>query len=123
VADAQAPAPTYLVGFEPNIMLERSTFRNLNFGVATQHLSVADVGLLTMHGYPALPYEPFDNLGIVLNLQGYPGGLEVKDSTLSTNLVYIPDIFPSLRNQLSDFDKSMTKAINELAFFKDERLN
>jgi hypothetical protein len=122
VADFQAPTPTYFAGFEPTILLEKSTFMNLNQGVATQYLSVADVGTLTMYGFPKVPYEPFDNLGIVLNLQGYPGGVELKNNTMVNNLVFIPDIFPSLRTKEFDFENSVQGLISELATFKDEKL-
>jgi len=73
-ADSQVTQPTgFLAGYDPAVFIDSSSFINLNHGTAIQYLSVAGLGSQKLAGYPAVPYEPFDNLGIVLNLQGFPG--------------------------------------------------
>ena len=69
VADSQeGTAPEFKLADLPNLMLYSSEMRNLNWGKATRFLSFEGSGLHTLYGYPQVPYEPFDNLGIVLNL-------------------------------------------------------
>lgn len=42
-----------------------------------------------------IPY--FDNHGAVLNLEGFPGKVSVKDSSIENNMYYIADVFPTYR--------------------------
>lgn len=49
-----------------------------------------------------MQYPTFDNHGSVMNLQGYPGSVNVIGSTITNNLVYIPDVFPSKRSPLDE---------------------
>ena len=56
-------------------------------------------------------------------MQGFPGGIELHRCIVSKNLVYIPDIFPSMRSQGFDFESNTIKAaINELAQYRDDNL-
>lgn len=127
VADAQGTPPIgYVSGSEPQILINSSTFTNLNLGKATQYLSHEGMGVLTLYDaegiYKNVNYPPFDNLGIVLNLQGYPGPVEVYKSTMKKNMVYIPDIFPSLRTSVYDFEtNSMSALLDELQHYQDSQ--
>ena len=47
----------------------------------------------------------------------------MRKCTVEKNMVYIPDIFPSLRTEEFDFDSNTMKAsINELLHYKDDNL-
>ena len=51
-----------------------------------------------MSNHPEVEYEPFDNHGSVLNLQGFPGKISMFDCNVTLNMVFIPDIYPSKRS-------------------------
>jgi len=82
---------------EPFIKVLRSTFDNLNFGVVTRYLSLEGWGLANLYGEPSVRVPTFDNKGIVINAQGFPGPIELMETTMTKNMAFIADIYPSLR--------------------------
>ena len=79
------------------IDISGSTFENLNFGRVLKTLSLLDGKTYPISGLSSVAYPAFDNHGSVLNLQGFPGGVKIAESTIKNNLVFIPDVYPSWR--------------------------
>ena len=75
-----------------------STFENLNYGKVITTLSLLNNATLPITELESIKYPVFDNHGSVLNLQGFPGGVRVEESTFSKNMVFIPDIYPTRRS-------------------------
>ena len=48
-------------------------------------------------------------------MQGFPGVIELHRCIVSKNLVYIPEIFPSMRSQGFDFESNTIKAAIKVA--------
>lgn len=85
------------------IDISGSTFENLNYGRVLTTFSLLN-STLPVTNLTTLEYPTFDNHGSVMNLQGYPGFVKVKESTFSNNMVYIPDIYPSKRSKSGDYE-------------------
>ena len=86
------------------IKIDKSKFNNLNFGKVLTTLSLLNSATLPISGLSTIRYPTFDNHGSVLNLQGFPGGVKVTESTFENNLIYIPDIYPSKRSSSDEIE-------------------
>ena len=86
------------------IKIANSKFNNLNFGKVLTTLSLLIGTTLPIADLNTISYPTFDNHGSVLNLQGFPGGVKVAESTFENNLIYIPDIYPSKRSSSDEIE-------------------
>ena len=96
---------------DPMINITDSEFVNLNYGHAINTLSQQGMGTLPMSGHPEISYEPFDNHGSILNLQGFPGKVAVYNSDVFMNFAFVPDIYPSKRG-LHEPEESLVHYLN-----------
>ena len=77
------------------IDINSSVLYNLNHGKMITTLSLLDGATLPVVGLDDMEYPTFDNHGIVLNLQGYPGSVNIRNSQITNNMAFIPDVYPS----------------------------
>ena len=79
------------------IEITDSTFENLNFGKVIKTISLVNNKLYPITGlsYSSdAKYPAFDNHGAALNLQGFPGGVDISNSTFVKNMAFVPDVYP-----------------------------
>ena len=108
---------------EPMINITESEFTNLNMGHAVKYLSLQGVGNLPVNNFADLMYPGFDNHGSVLNLQGFSGKVEMFDSEVKLNFVFIPDMFPSKRFAYAEEDRLEYYYNKDYSQFKTTRCN
>jgi hypothetical protein len=64
----------------------------MNYGNLVTQLAILGRSEIVEVQYPA-----FENFGIILNIQGYPGGIQVSESEFINNMIYINEVYPSMR--------------------------
>ena len=63
------------------IEITDTTFSNLNHGRVIDTISLVNNKLYPITGITSAQYPVFDNHGAAINLQGYPGGVDISNST------------------------------------------
>lgn len=91
----QPDDPTVEVTDTSLIEISKSTFENLGMGRVIKTLSLDNNHLYPITGITSAKYPAFDNHGMAINLQGFPGGLDLANNTFTKNMAFIPDIYPS----------------------------
>ena len=110
------PAPT--AADSSLIHIYDSLFQNLNYGRIIDTLSLVNNKMYAITGMTTANYPAFDNHGAAINLQGFPGGVEVFNSTFTQNMAFIPDIYPSklepnpYYESISNYNNSLTGQIS-----------
>ena len=85
--------------------------------------SLLNNATLPITALPEMEYPTFDNHGSVMNLQGYPGVIRVTGSTITNNMVFIQDIFPSKRSPSDDVELLSNFVNSETGQIKTTRCN
>ena len=93
------------------LTIQDSTLYNLNQGQILNAISLLNNATMPISELPSMEYPAFDNHGSVINLQGFPGNVRMTGSTITNNLVYVPDVFPSKRKP-EDENELLSSFIN-----------
>ena len=80
---------------EPQVLIEWSLFQNLAFHEVVHGLTRTDIDPKVSENIRSFfdyEWEPFSNRGLILNMQKWAGAIEVSNSTIDHNMVYIKEI-------------------------------
>ena len=80
---------------EAHIKISGSLFENLGYHqvvTALSNLNAPSVLNQDIKDFCAHTWRPFNHRGLVMNLQGFPGSVDIDGSVFTKNMVYIRDI-------------------------------
>ena len=91
---------------ESFIRIKNSVFENLAYQQLLSVLSNLKVTNTVNCGsgttdFLACVFEPYDHRGFVLNVKGFPGTIQIEQSTFKNNMAYIKDYYLK-ENKASD---------------------
>ena len=105
---------------DPHVLIQWSEFTNLGFHQVVGGLtrkSAKDRQSAAISSFFNYEFEKFMNRGLILNMQKWPGAIEVSNSTIDHNIVYIKEVL--IQEQGTTFTYDAVDDQDAIADFTD----